>query len=64
MEKLQRNDSKITLYITLKSVATKRLRLRIWGYSLGEYLYVLASDGLTLRRKTYSIIQEDDGFLE
>ena len=44
MEKLERNDSKTTLYITLKSAATKKLRLRIWGYSLGEYLYILARD--------------------
>ena len=44
MEKLERNDSKTTLYITLKSTATKKLRLRIWGYSLGEYLYILARD--------------------
>ena len=64
MEKLERNDSKITLYIALKNAATKKLRLRIWGSYLGEYLYVLARDVLTLRHKTYSITQEDDDFLE
>ena len=36
----------------------------ILGHLLGEYLYVLARDGLTLRHKTYSITQEDCGFLE
>ena len=64
MEKLERNNSKITLYITLKSAAMKKLGLKIWGYSLGEYLYVLARNGLTLRHKTYSITQEDNNFLE
>ena len=34
IEKLERNNSKITLYITVTSAATKKLRLRIWGYSL------------------------------
>ena len=64
MEKLERNNYKITLYITLKSAATKTLRLRIWGYSLGKYVYVLARDRLTLRHKTYIITQEDSNFLE
>ena len=64
MEKLEKNDSKITLYIRLKEAATKHLRLRIWGHSLGEYLYPLERDGLTLRHKTYSITQEDNDFLE
>ena len=41
MEKLERNDSKISLYSNLKNDATKKLRLRIWGYALGEYLYIL-----------------------
>ena len=63
-EKLERNDTKINLGILLKTAATKKLRLRIWAYSLGEYLYVLSRQGLTLRHKTYSILQEDDDFLE
>ena len=54
-EKLERNDSEVNLAILLKKAATKKLRLRIWAYSLGEYLYVLSRQGLTLRHKTYSI---------
>ena len=57
-EKLERNDSKINLAVLLTKAATKRLRLRIWAYSLGEYLHVLSRQGLTLRHKTYSILQE------
>ena len=62
MEKLEQNDSKLNLKIQLKTSATKKLRLRIWGYSMGEYLYILGKDGLTLQHKTYSITSEDNDF--
>ena len=55
MEKLERNDSKLNLKIQVKSPATHKLRLRIWGYSLEEYLYILAKDGQALQHKTYLI---------
>ena len=64
MEKLERNDSKISLCINLKNTATKKHRLRAWGYALGEYLYILGWNGLTLHCKTYSISQEDDYYLK
>ena len=63
-EKLEGNYSKINLTILLKKAATIKLRLRIWVYSLSEYLYVLSRQGLTLPHKTYSISQEDNKFLE
>ena len=34
-EKLERNDSKISLHILLKEAVTKILRLRVWAHSLG-----------------------------
>ena len=40
------------------------LRVRIWAYSLSEYLYVLSKSGLTLKHRTYTINQSDDDFLE
>ena len=39
-ENLERNDSQINLHILLTSAATKKLRVRIWAYSISEYLYV------------------------
>ena len=63
-EKLERNDSKINLQITLKGVADFSLRVRIWAYSLSEYLYVLSKSRLTLKHRTYTINQSDDDFLE
>ena len=63
-EKLEQNDSKITFHVLLKQAATKKLSLRIWAHSLGEYLYILTKNGLTLRHRTYTINQTDDGLLE
>ena len=63
-EKLERNDSKINLHVMLKEAATKKLRLPVWAYSLGEYLYILSKNGLTLRHRTYAINQTDDDLLE
>ena len=48
----------------LKKAATKTFKLRIWVYSLGEYLYILTKNGLTLKHRTYAINQSDDDFLE
>ena len=59
-EKHERNDSKITLHVLLKQAATKKLRLRVWAYSLGEYLYILWKNGLTLRHRMHTINQTDD----
>ena len=63
-EKLERNDSKINLQITLKAAATFHLRVKIWVYSLSEYLYVVSKSGLTLKHRTYAINQSDEDFLE
>ena len=63
-EKLERNDSKINLQIMLKSAATYKLRVRIWAYSLSEYLYILTKSGVTLKQRTQAINQSDDDFLE
>ena len=54
-KKLERNDSKINLQITLKDTADFILRVRIWAYLLSEYLYVLSKSGLTLKHRTYTI---------
>ena len=64
VEKLERNDSKINLQITLKKAGTFKLRVRIWAYSLSEYLHVLSKSGLTLKHRTYAINQSDEDFLE
>ena len=37
--------------------------MRIWPYSLSEYLYVLSKSGLTLKHRTYALNQSDENFL-
>ena len=63
-EKLERNDSKINLQINLKKAAKFNLRVRVWAYSLSEYLYVLSKSGVTLKHRTYAINQSHEDFLE
>ena len=63
-EQLERNDSKINLQMTLKDTADFNLRVRIWAYSLSEYLYLLSNGGLTLTHRTYTVNQSDEDFLE
>ena len=63
-QKLERNNSKITLHIMLKNAATKKLTLRISVHSVGEYLYILSRSWVTLRHRTYAINHSDKGLLE
>ena len=56
-EKLKRNYSTVIL-------TDFNLRVRIWAYSLSEYLYVLSKTRLTLKHRTYTINQSDEDFLE
>ena len=48
----------------LKKPPTKNFRLRVWAYSLGEYLYILTYNGLTLKHRTYTNNESDNNFLE
>ena len=36
------------------------MMLRVWGYSMRQYFYVLVDSGLTLKYKTYAITTEDN----
>ena len=36
------------------------MKLRVWGYSMRQYLYVLVDSGLTLKYETYAITTEDN----
>ena len=63
-EKLEKNDTKINLQITLNDTADFNLRVRVWAFSLSEYLHVLSKSGLTLKHRTYTINQTDEDFLE
>ena len=60
LEKLTRNDSNISLTIKLKAVTTKKLRLRVIGYSQAEYFYATSSAGQIMIFKNYSVTKNND----
>ena len=62
IEKPSRNDSKLNVTIELRNPLVKETRLRVWGYTNGEYLYMLIDGSLTLKYKTYTIKSLDDAF--
>ena len=64
IKKLSRKDSKLIPTIKLKSPLTKKMRLRVRGYTKDEYLNILVDGGLTLKYKTYTIKLQDDALEE
>ena len=46
IEKLNRDESDLSITFTLKNAATKKMRLRVTGYYHGEYLYSLSNEEL------------------
>ena len=55
LEKPTRNDSKMIITIETKNSLAKKMRLRVWGYTNSEYIYLLHDGSLTLKYKTYTI---------
>ena len=45
LEKINRDDSDLTVPITLKAVSTKKMRLCVTGYYQGEHIYTLSNEG-------------------
>ena len=60
LEKLTRNDSGLVVYVKLKKVAVKKMRLRIVGYSQGEYWYAYTNKGYIMTYKNYNISKADE----
>ena len=59
LEKITSNDSGLVVYIKLKKAAVKKLRLRIVGYSQGEYWYTYTTNGYIMAYKNYNISKSD-----
>ena len=45
----------MTITIETKNSLAKKMRLRVWRYANGEYIYLLHDSSLTLKYKTYTI---------
>ena len=60
LERIVRNDSSLTLTITLQHAAVKKYRLRVVGYYQGEYIYSMTNLGLLLSYKDYGIVAQNE----
>ena len=59
LEKVVRNDSSLKLTVTLKTAATKKMRLRVVGYHQGEYMYSMTNLGLLISYKDHGIVAQN-----
>ena len=59
LEKITRDDSGLVIYIKLKDAAAKKMRLRVVGYSQGEYWYAHTNKGYIMTYKNYNISKSD-----
>ena len=62
LEKPTINDSKMTTTIEPKISLVKKMRLRVWGYTRGEYIYLQHDGSLTLKYKTYALRSQYEEF--
>ena len=59
LEKINCDDSGLTVILGFREVTTKHLRLRVTGYSQGEYWYLLSNKGYIMKVKNYKISKAD-----
>ena len=55
---LTRDDSKLSLTVTLKDAANKKMMIRVTGCSQGEYYYILSQRGSIIQYKSYRITKD------
>ena len=60
LEKIVRNDSSLTMTITLRNAAARKMRLRVIGYYQGEYMYSMSNLGLLLSYKDYGTVEQNE----
>ena len=60
LEKINRDDSGVALHIKSKEAAAKKLGIRITGFSLAEYCYILSNKGYVMPYKNYNISKSDE----
>ena len=55
IEKLNRDDSDLTITIKLKAAEAKKIRQHVTGYYQGEFLYLMSREGLIMNYKKYGV---------
>ena len=60
LEKLTLGDSNVSLTVKLKAATTKKLRLKIIGYSQSKYFYTTSSQGQIMSFKIFNITRDNN----
>ena len=60
LEKINRDDSGLGVVVTLKKADSKKMRLRIVGYSQAEYWLAFSNKGYIMSYQNYNISKEDE----
>ena len=60
LEKPKRKDAKMTITIETKDALAHKMRLRVWGYTNGEYIYLLNDGSLILKYKAYTLKSQNE----
>ena len=54
-ERVNRDDSELSVVVDLKAATTRKLRIYVTGYYQAEYIYTLSKNGLIMIHKEYSV---------
>ena len=54
-ERVNRDDSELSVVIDLKAAAADKMRIYVTGYYQAEYMYMLTKNGLIMNHKEYSV---------
>ena len=54
-ERVNRDDSELSIVIDLKAAAADKMRIYVTGYYQAEYMYTLNKNGLIMNHKEYSV---------
>ena len=54
-ERVNRDDSELSVVIDLKDAAADKMRIYVTGYYQTEYVYMLTKNGLIMNHKEYSV---------
>ena len=54
-ERVNRDDSELSVVIDLKNAAADKMRIYLTGYYQAEYIYMLTKNGLIMNHKEYSV---------
>ena len=55
IEKINKDNSDLTITVTFKAATSKKMRLRVTGHYQGEYFYSLSNKGLIISYKEYGV---------